>query len=67
MTKLHFSALCYLYQQNHESYRGGEVAGGLGLGGGHEGEVLDDLLSVLCLPGAGLSSAEDALVLAVWN
>jgi len=41
------------------------VGGGLGLGGRHIGQVLDDLLGVLSLAGAGLASAEDALVLTI--
>ena len=43
------------------------MAGSLGLGGRHEGEVLDDLLGVLGLAGARLSGAEDALILTVCN
>ena len=43
------------------------MAGRLGLGGCHEGQVLDHLLGVLCLASAGLSGAEDALVLTVCN
>ena len=43
------------------------MTGSLGLGGCHEGQVLDHLLGVLCLAGAGLSGAEDALVLAICN
>ena len=38
---------------------------GLGLGGGHVRQVLDDLLGVLGLARAGLAGAEDALVLAI--
>ena len=41
------------------------MRGGSRLRGGHVGEVLDHLLRVLSLAGAGLASAEDALVLAV--
>ena len=43
------------------------MTGRLGLGGRHEGQVLDHLLGVLCLAGAGLSGAEDALILTVCN
>ncbi len=43
------------------------MAGRLGLGGCHEGEVLDHLLGVLGLAGARLAGAEDALVLTVCN
>ena len=43
------------------------MAGRLGLGGCHEGQVLDHLLGVLRLAGARLAGAEDALVLAVCN
>ena len=49
------------------TYRGGKVAGSLGLGGGHEGEILNHFLGVLGLAGAGLAGAQDALVLAVCN
>lgn len=49
------------------AYRGRSVRGGLGLAGGHVGQVLDDLLGVLSLAGAGLSRAQDALILAVWK
>ena len=38
---------------------------GLGLGGRHVGQVLDHLLRVLRLAGAGLAGAQDRLVLAV--
>ena len=43
------------------------MAVGLGFGGCHVGEVLDHFLGVLCLAGAGLSRAENTLVLAVLN
>ena len=43
------------------------MTGRLGLGGRHEGQVLDHLLGVLCLAGARLSGAEDALILTVCN
>ena len=49
------------------TYRGGKVAGSLGLGGGHEGEILNHFLGVLGLAGAGLAGTQDALVLAVCN
>ena len=41
------------------------MRGRLGLGRGHVGQVLDDLLGVLSLAGAGLARAQDALVLAI--
>ena len=43
------------------------MAVGLGFGGCHVGEVLDHFLGVLCLAGAGLSRAENTLVLAILN
>ena len=67
---MHFSILIpllLLYSTKLFSYRGGEVTGSLGLGGCHEGQVLDHLLGVLSLTGARLSSAEDALILAICN
>ena len=39
----------------------------LGFGGRHVGEVLDHFLGVLGLTSAGLSSAENTLVLAILN
>lgn len=47
------------------SYRGWKVAVSLGLGGRDIGQVLDHFLRVLRLPGSGLSSAENTLVLAI--
>ena len=47
------------------SYRGWEMAGGLGLRRGHVGQVLDHLLGVLGLSCSGLPSTQDALVLTV--
>ena len=41
------------------------MAVGLGLGGRDIGEILDHFLRVLRLAGSGLSSAENALVLAI--
>lgn len=41
------------------------MGGGLGLGGRHIGQVLDDFLRVLSLAGPGLAGAEDALVLTI--
>ena len=41
------------------------MAVGLGLGGCHEGQILDHLLGVLGLASAGLSGTQDALVLAI--
>ena len=49
------------------TYRGGKVAGSLGLGGGHEGEILNHFLGVLGLAGARLSGAQDTLVLAILS
>ena len=67
---VHFSILIpllLLYSTKLWSYRGGEMTGRLGLGGRHEGQVLDHLLGVLGLTGARLSSAEDALILSICN
>ena len=47
------------------AYRSWKMAVGLGLGGCHEGQILDHLLGVLGLASAGLSGTQDALVLAI--
>ena len=51
--------------KTRKTYRGWKVAVGLGLGGRNVGQVLDHFLRVLRLPGPGLSSAENTLVLTI--